>query len=338
MDNSYRVIAQWMVIAGCLGGCEGASVPGQTSLAMTVSNGPELNGIHMNGPALNGIHMNGTSLSGVYISGAELLGVHLEGAELVATRSDGTTIGGTQLVGAQFSAALSDGSTLPLRIAAIGSAPAPNDDLHVYQVTYASPDGSGWQPLCGQDAAGLPIAAFPVSGTWDDRQGVPGGGSHTAAPGWFTFACRGAAIAKCIEWGYRPWESVLRCQGLTCSAVALDAYHQACTRMVRADYCGDGQPWTLNGRAINIYDGLGIQTDTEGWTFEAEWRGDGARCLSNQRVLQLQANLAELGVSALPSCILSRVDLFCGQTSHFGSGTLLMNEFQTQYIGISLSL
>lgn len=339
MKNAPRVVVTLMAITGCLtAGCGGLSTHEQVAFAITVSNGSELNGVHMNGPEFNGVHMNGVSLNGVILRGDEPLSVHLEGEELMAARGDGTSIAGMQLVGAEFSGALSDGSTVPVRIAAIGFAPAPNTDLYAYQVEYSSPDGSGWQPLCGLDAAGLPIAAFPVKGMWDERQNVPGGGSHIAAPGWFSFACRGAAIAKCIEWGYRPWRSVAQCDRWTCRQVSLETYHQACTRMVRADYCGNGHPWTINGRSINVYDGLKVQTDTEAWLFEAEWRGDGARCLSNQRVIQLQANLGTLGVTSLPECILSRVDAGCGQTSHFGTGTLLMSEYQTQYVGVSLAL
>ena len=29
-------------------------------------------------------------------------------------------------------------------------------------------------------------------------------------------------------------------------------HHQACVRMVRADYCGDGRSWTVNGRRVNL--------------------------------------------------------------------------------------
>ena len=47
-------------------------------------------------------------------------------------------------------------------------------------------------------------------------------------------------------------------------------------RMIRADYCGDGTSWTVNGRTIDLYDGLGINVDTSAWTFEAEWTPSGA--------------------------------------------------------------
>ena len=63
-----------------------------------------------------------------------------------------------------------------------------------------------------------------------------------------------------------------------CGITSLADYHQACTRMLRADYCGDGTPHTVDGTLINIYDGIGIQRDTDDWAFEAEWTTTGARC------------------------------------------------------------
>lgn len=338
MENSRPMRLFVMLLAASFSGCDAGQPVGRNQGALSSSNGMHLNGMHLNGMHLNGMHLNGVALNGMHLNGTRLSGVRLEGTSLLAVREDGTTLSGAQLVGAELSAALSDGSALPLRIDAVDSASAPNDDLYTYQVSYASPDGSGWQPLCGVDATGAPVVAFPLSGVWDEREGVPGGGSHASDPDWFTFACRGAAIAKCVEMGYRPWEIVLRCKDGNCAGVSLESHHQACTRMLRADYCGDGESWTLNGRVINVFDGLGLQTDTESWSFEAEWSSEGARCMTRERVLKLEADLAKLGIKVLPQCILARIALACGDKSHFNSSTLLMNEFQTQYVGISLRL
>jgi hypothetical protein len=337
VKNSWTTRLFVMLLAASFPGCD-AQPAGRNEGALRNSNGMHLNGMHLNGMHLNGMHLNGVALNGMHLNGTQLSGVRLEGTSLLAVREDGSTLSGAQLVGAELSATLSDGGALPLRIDAVGFASAPNDDLYTYQVSYASPDGSGWQPLCGVDEAGAPVAAFPLSGVWDEREGVPGGGSHTSDPAWFTFACRGAAIAKCVEMGYRPWESVLSCQDGNCTGVSLESYHQACTRMVRADYCGDGESWTLDGRVINVFDGLGLQADSESWDFEAEWSSEGARCMTRERVIKLEADLATLGIKVLPECIHGRVDPTCGETSHFGSSTLLMNEFQTQYVGAALRL
>jgi ADYC domain len=39
----------------------------------------------------------------------------------------------------------------------------------------------------------------------------------------------------------------------------------ACTRMLRADDCGDGKSWTVTGALINLYDGIGVQIDPQSW-------------------------------------------------------------------------
>ena len=74
-------------------------------------------------------------------------------------------------------------------------------------------------------------------------------------------------------------------------------------------------PHTADGAVINIYDGLGIQLDTEDWRIEAEWDADGARCFSTNN-----RSLDHL------SCFRSRATSACGKLSHFDTGTLLMSE------------
>jgi hypothetical protein len=99
---------------------------------------------------------------------------------------------------------------------------------------------------------------------------VPGGGSYDAGTADFTIACRGSAIAKCVELGYKPWLGNTR-------------ELAACVRALRADYCGDGTPYTVNGTIVNIYDDVGAQPDGIAWTPEAEWTPDGASCVSRRR-------------------------------------------------------
>jgi hypothetical protein len=149
---------------------------------------------------------------------------------------------------------------------------------------------------------------------------VPGGGAKIS-DGAITFACRGiSAIAKCVDMGYRPWASWF--------GQSLDRHHQACVRMVRADLCGDGTSYTENGRAINVYDALGVQVSEDNtliggvleWAFEAEWTPDGARCIS----VDARDRFLAAGIS--PSCLLSRVNLVCGSWWRFASGTLIMND------------
>ena len=61
--------------------------------------------------------------------------------------------------------------------------------------------------------------------------------------------------------------------------------HQSCTRLARADYCGDGRPWTLDGTTIDAYDVLGVQArlGDPSFGFEAAWGEHGAICVNETR-------------------------------------------------------
>jgi hypothetical protein len=113
------------------------------------------------------------------------------------------------------------------------------------------------------------------------------GGDFIADTNLFSFGCTHAAIAKCVRMGYEPWKSIEECDDAgVCRTVSLRAYHQACTRMVRADYCGDGQSHTTNGVPINVWDEPGIQErDDVSSEFirDSEWSADGAVCVANFR-------------------------------------------------------
>ena len=213
------------------------------------------------------------------------------------------------LVGSHWIAELSNGGSLDLRMDARAALPAPNASVMSYQISYAN--GTEWSPLCGVDSAGHLIAALAMSGVWSYEQGVAGGGAYTADTSKITFACRGKAIAKCIEMGYRPGADAAKTERLV-----------ACTRLLRADYCGDGRSFTVDGTLINLYDNVGIQTDTMPWAIEAEWTSAGARCTN-------AAPFTRLSVSGLtpPSCFAAKVSASCGELTHFATGTTLMNEF-----------
>jgi hypothetical protein len=94
------------------------------------------------------------------------------------------------------------------------------------------------------------------------------GGARLSASGEvITFACENAALGECADkLGFRPWQRrwtrVCLPTNADCrwQAQDLTAYHQACTRMIRADYCGDGRSHTISGTAIDLYDKLGLNT------------------------------------------------------------------------------
>lgn len=64
--------------------------------------------------------------------------------------------------------------------------------------------------------------------------------------------------------------------------VTLRQHHQACTRMIRADYCGDGRSHTNDGTLIDVWDGFGLQ-GRSAWPLESSWKAGGASCVNHVR-------------------------------------------------------
>jgi hypothetical protein len=128
--------------------------------------------------------------------------------------------------------------------------------------------GGAWEHLC-RDGAGVPSSAVILDAHWNPTTGARGASNSKT----ITFACTGAALAKCVGFGYVPSKQY--------SGVDLAPYHQACTRMVRADYCGNGKPHTVSNTMVHVRDKLNIQKDMiNGYAVEAEWGPNGATCLN----------------------------------------------------------
>ncbi|HTE50868.1 MAG TPA: ADYC domain-containing protein, partial [Kofleriaceae bacterium] len=227
------------------------------------------------------------------------------GSQLTGTRN-GQPVSGAAVVGVTMNGLLSTGATLPMRIDLATLLPAPNNDVWAYGVSYQS--GASWLPLCGS-SGGKPILAVPLQGTWNYGSGVTGGGAWTTSATAFTLGCRGAALAKCVELGYKPWKTV--------GGVLLRDHHQACTRAIRADYCGNGKSYTADGTLINIYDNKGVQADAAPWPVDAEWLTTGSRCIHATRAWK-----AGQGV---PTCWASKLLPVCGL---FAGGTLIIDEYK----------
>jgi hypothetical protein len=224
------------------------------------TNGLQPQAIATNGVQAQAIATNGTFELGLKGEGFAPARSRLRGAVLEVITDSGRVLSGSQLVGMRLPAATTDGKTVWLTIASFE--PVEDDpELARYGLEYQG------QSLCENGATGL----F-VSGVWD---ATGARSERTTSAGLeidATFSCPIGVIAKCVLWGYRPW--------------AQDpALHQACTRMARADYCGDGVPHTRNGTLIDMFDGIGIQqrAGAEGFSFEAGWGPDGAVCVREPR-------------------------------------------------------
>jgi hypothetical protein len=240
-------------------------------------NGWNLNGMRMNGTALNGMRMNGWNLNGWNLNGISLVGSSFSATQDV----DGTAVpvSGDDLIGSVLTLE-GGGTTFVLRFDDIYLDPAdPNGDVWFYDIAVQDNETSLWSSLCN-DHNGQPTQAIAIHNWWD-----PTTGARIDDPTAVTFACRDAVLAKCVEWGYRPWATV--------GGVGLADHHQTCTRLARADYCGDGTPHTFTGTPIDVFDALSpaIQSpatlDRQNWGIEAEWGPNGAVCIGDQLRLKM---------------------------------------------------
>jgi hypothetical protein len=250
-------------------------------------NGAQLNGVQLNGVQLNGVQLNGVQLNGVQLNGAQLNGVQLNGTQFSARTDSGQSLSGADLIGTTFEVTVTEAegqAVYQLKLGAMYVDPqSPSSDVYLYDVQYKRADAPSWGSLC-TDSDGNPIPAIPLRNHWNLTNGARVDDDDAV-----TFACTNGALAKCVRWGYRPWASATRCFGNFCPQVPLADYHQACTRMVRADYCGNGHSYTVDGTAIDVFDNLSphIQSRGTSWRIEAKWTPNGATCLGKTRAKAL---------------------------------------------------
>jgi hypothetical protein len=170
--------------------------------------------------------------------------------------------------------------------------------------------------VCVPDAEGR-SAAIPLHGSWDRSGAYQSDGS-------LSFFCTSGVIAKCIRWGYRPWQSV--------HGTSLASHHQACTRMARADYCGNGTTNTQEGTQIDMYDSLGLHTPSQALSllFEATWTPQGAYCIARERWLALATILPDSCKSqfelALQSSPIVAADLCLSHRIGSAASTALLSD------------
>jgi hypothetical protein len=200
--------------------------------------------------------------------------LHVEGAQLVASGSGGS-VSGADFVGGTVTMRDAQGGLASARIDGVDSDPTdPTGTTFLYTLSYVDPQTGATSNACLPDAAGV-AKALPLRGRWDER------GAQKDADTTISLACTSGVLAKCVRWGYRPWQTV--------NGTPLTDYHQACTRMARADYCGDGQTHTQEGTQIDIYDRLPLLTRVPALLsiFESTWTPSGAYCVSRSRWLSI---------------------------------------------------
>jgi len=111
------------------------------------------------------------------------------------------------------------------------------------------------------------------------------------------FGCQSAAIVKADIFGYGMYSGFDR------------ETHEATVRVVRADYCGDGNSWTLDNSLIHVQDTLGVEPDpiTENDELEAIWGIDGAICVYEPRLWWIY-DAAEIVCDGVPIPVCNSTD------------------------------
>jgi hypothetical protein len=202
--------------------------------------------------------------------------VEVVGTAFQVVLASGERLEGKRLVGTVLSVEDASGAVNPIRIDEVLLDPRdPEGEITLYKLSVWDAHRSSWETLCAPDADRF-RGGFPLSGTWTPA------GEHRASNNAFVLTCTAGVNAKCVRLGYKPWK--VRADG-----TSLWGLHQTCTRMLRADYCGDGTPHTRDGTPVDVYDTLGVQTPTpgSGLSFEAVWGPEGALCVRKPRIPEL---------------------------------------------------
>lgn len=268
------------ILAACaLSACNTTPVSGVDSVAQSGRSwqGRSWQGRSWQGRSWQGTGYAGSTVQGVRVGGVDVASLHVEGSALAGTLG-GAPIRGVELRGATVIQDDADGSLWESTITEVETDSAdPSGETLLYTLTALNPDTGLVENLCAPDRFGV-AKAVVLSGRWDST------GAHSAAGGAITLGCTSGVLAKCVRWGYRPWQTV--------GGRSLTDYHQACTRMARADYCGDGTSHTEDGTEIDMYDDLGIQQRTpmnllSPMLFDAAWSPSGAYCIQKERWMRL---------------------------------------------------
>ena len=171
--------------------------------------------------------------------------VTVEGTRFLVTLADGTVLPQDKLPGTVLTIGDGSGAAPPVRINSVETDPRdPAGEVVLYGLSQQAPDGS-WTDLCEPDPDGrrlgfpLPALSRPTAAT--SRRPAASSSPAPAVP-------RASACASATS------------PGVTLpDGSPMEPYYQACVRMVRADYCGDGVGHTRNGTPIDLFDRIGVQ-------------------------------------------------------------------------------
>lgn len=210
----------------------------------------------------NGVRLKKVTLVG----GEQLTDLEVVDGELIGTDGDGNPHAGATLIGSEWTLII-DGAGEPLMLT----------DMHVvdgvphYSFTHPDNFYKLWASTCRTDTPGVEIPARLLSGfTLDEKSGAV-----TPLAGTTYFACLNGATGKAAEWGYYDL------------AVALATFEpfEAAIRVIRADYCYNGDSYTHAGVELAVEDRWGVMSAAghEDAPVEAVWGADRLLCRGQGR-------------------------------------------------------
>ena len=281
----YALLMSFVVAAGCVDEPEPAEPEATSPVDLPGGFVPYIAGEQEQGRRLLGSYADSfatTTLGHFHAFGTPL--VTASGLTITVQEAKLVALSGGSLM---FSGA--SGSFLKMRFAAsvggeleiVGILPV-SSSVTRYQLVHHT--GTSSVPYCSSGNG-----AIPFKGRWSST------GLHVH-DGTISFGCDDAVGFKCNDWGYVAGD-------LGPGSIGWD-HHQACTRMARADYCGDGESHTFDGTAIVIRDLIpGAMPDLDDpnverlipqlshpappnqFWFESAWQAANppARCLSRVR-------------------------------------------------------
>jgi hypothetical protein len=211
---------------------------------------------------------------------AGLPSIGVEGTVLRVRTAEGRVVEGEGLAGATLTIVFNAAPVRARIVSVVPDPDTPEGDILLYDLQVIGESGHG-RPLCNPDAKGR-RAGFPMAGHTDETGALQQADS-------FEFVCTSGAQGKCALFGYAPWRR-------SADGKPMLDHFNACVRMVRADYCGNGRSMTRDGTLIGFGDRIGINSigppgSKDGlpstFAFEASWAPGGATCVARPRLPDL---------------------------------------------------
>ncbi len=224
--------------------------------------------------------------------------IRVEDGVLVGRYSNGDEIAGSQLQDAKINIDnVKVGGRYTLRVVSVQDSPlwATVRQVPTYLLQWSVRGTDRWSNVCAKPDKDLGMQAYYSVLFEGDRVHAD---SKTIEPtpetDWFNIGCAGSTLAKMYLTGHTY---ASRAHGL----VTTWEQRQTMLKMLSADYCGKGRPFTVAGVPLDWKDDKGwMNYITATSKLEARWTKDGAACLNVPRI---EASQDPNGLAEFPNLL-----------------------------------